>query len=115
MNIWALDKHETIKAILLVLGDRLGVDNLHLSQRQDLDWRAVRLQKPGDPLICAYLYTYGQDEGKCGVHLEFPRFAESDISSSTDVYENVGIGVLVDMLQVHFELTEQSAITTRQR
>ncbi|WP_334223704.1 hypothetical protein [Thiosocius teredinicola] len=112
MNIWALDKDESIKAVLLVLGDRLGIDHLQLSQRQDLDPRAVRLEKPGDPMICAYLYTYGQDEGRCGIHLEFPQFDESDISSSTDIHENVAINTLVDMLQVHFDLSDPSFVTT---
>jgi hypothetical protein len=105
MNIWALDKDVSIKVLLLLLGDKVCTDKLMLSSRQVLDSRAVRLEKTGDPLISAYLYTYGQDEGKCGVHLEFPVNEESDISSSLDVYENVGIDALADMLRVHFDLT----------
>lgn len=104
MNIWALDKDESIKLLLLLLRDKLGDDNLLLSARQDVDARAVRLAKADDPVISAYLYTYGQDEGRCGVHLEYPQHAGSDISSSLDVYENVGINALVDMLSVHFNL-----------
>jgi hypothetical protein len=105
MNIWALDKDESIKVLLLLLSEKIGTDNLVLSNRQDVNARAVRLAKNDDPLISAYLYTYGQDDGKCGIHLEFPQHAESDISSSMDVYENVGIDALVDMLSVHFDLT----------
>jgi hypothetical protein len=88
-----------------LLEEKIGTNNLVLSTRQELNEKAVRLAKVDDPLICAYLYTYGQDEGKCGVHLEFPQYAESDISSSMDVYENVGIELLADMLAVHFDLT----------
>lgn len=105
MNIWALDKDESIKVLLLLLSEKVGADRLVLSARQEVDGRAVRLTKAGEPQISAYLYTYGQDEGKCGVHLEFPQHDGSDISSSLDVYENVGINALVDMLQVHFDLT----------
>lgn len=104
MNIWALEKDESIKVLLLLLSDRVGAANLVLSERQELDSRAVRLAKSDDPLVSAYLYTYGQDEGRCGVHLEFPQHDESDISSSLDVYENVAIGTLADMLSVHFDL-----------
>lgn len=105
MNIWALDKDESIKVLLLLLRDKVGADNLVLSSRQEVNAKAVRLAKLDDPLISAYLYTYGQDEGKCGIHLEFPQHDESDISSSLDVHENVGIDALVDMLSVHFDLT----------
>jgi len=104
MNIWALDKHDSIKVLLLLLSERIGSGQLALSERQETDSRAVRLTKRDAPLISAYLYTYGQDKGRCGVHLEFPQHDESDISSSLDVYENVGIDALTDMLSVHLDL-----------
>jgi hypothetical protein len=104
MNIWALDKHESIKVLLLLLSEQVGTEKLVLSERQEVDERAVRLAKSDEPLISAYLYTYGQAEGRCGVHLEYPQHDESDISSSLDVYENVPVEALADMLSVHFDL-----------
>ena len=115
MNIWALNKDESIKLLLLLLRERVGADNLVLSDRQGLGSQALRLAKHDDPLISAYLYTYGQDEGRYGIHLEYPQHDGADISSSLDVHENVGIDALADMLSVHFELIPETDVPGRTR
>lgn len=104
MNVWALERDDAIKVLLLRLNQLLGPDRLVLSARQDVDGRAVRLATEADSPVSAYLYTYGQDAGRCGVHLEFPQHRESDISSSLDVYENIAVESLAEMLRVHFDL-----------
>lgn len=106
MNPWALNKHDSIRLLVLLLQDRLGADAMDLSPHQGLGSEAVRLASAGDPSLTAYLYSYGQAEGRYGVHLEFPQHDGPDISSSQDVYENLGIDVLADMLRVHFGVPE---------
>lgn len=102
MNAWALNKHDSIRLLILLLQDRLGMDAVALSPHQGLGSQAVRLASADDPTLTAYLYSYGQDEGRYGVHLEFPQPDGPDIGSSQDVYENLSVDMLADMLSVHF-------------
>ena len=104
MNIWALDKDESIKVLLLILRQQLPLDCYVVEVTQDLDSRAIRLLKVGEPGISAYLYTYGQEPNTYGVHLELPELAERDRSNELEVYEGLGIDHLVEILCVHFNV-----------
>lgn len=105
MNIWAIDKDESIKLLLLLLTQELGANSFAVAENLKLDPRSVRLHKTGEPLICTYIYTYGESAEKYGIHLEFPFHDEADISSSMDIYEGVSFDRLVDLLRTHFNLT----------
>ena len=59
VNIWALQKHESIKLLLLLLSEKLRPGSFIVAENQELDDRAIRLAKIDDPSISAYLYTYG--------------------------------------------------------
>lgn len=104
MNIWALDKDESIKLLLLLLSQQLGASNFVIDDRQDLDPRAVRLLKADKKGISAYLYTYGQDSDTYGVHLELPVHRERNRSNDIEIFEGISIERLVDILCVHFDL-----------
>ena len=104
INIWALEKHESIKLVLILLNEKIGPDNFVIVEDQGLDARAIRLAKPNENDISAYLYTYGQNEERYGVHLELPDLAESDISNTAEIYENLNFSRLADMLCVHFDV-----------
>lgn len=103
MNPWALDKDDAIKAVLLMLAQRLGTEALCLAPQQPPDQRAVRLYRPEHPALGAYLYTYGQRDGRCGIHLEYPRLPDA-FSAAIEVYEDLDIDALAAILQVHLEL-----------
>jgi len=105
VNIWAIEKDNSIKLLLLLVTEALSADNFHISENHNLDVRSVRLFKKDDSLISAYIYTYGQLEERYGLHLEFPFHNEMDISSSMDIYEGISFKTLVDLLSVHFDLT----------
>ena len=105
VNIWSIAKDSSIKALLLLLSDKIGAENFCISENVHLDCRAVRLYKNNDYLNSAYIYTYGQHEGKYGIHLEFPIYEESDISNITDIYEGISFDRLVELLSTHFDLT----------
>ncbi|OIO57739.1 MAG: hypothetical protein COX57_11605 [Alphaproteobacteria bacterium CG_4_10_14_0_2_um_filter_63_37] len=71
-NIWALSKDVAIKHLLLILTERLGPEGFVLPVPDPDPADAVRLLSPCDPRLTAYLYTYGQEEGRYGLHLEYP-------------------------------------------
>lgn len=104
MNAWALNKHESVKLLVLLLQERLGVESLALSPHQGLGSQAIRLASADDPGLTAYLYSYGQREGRYGMHLEYPQHDGPDIGSSQDVYEDLSVDALADMLRVHFDV-----------
>jgi hypothetical protein len=109
MNIWALEKDESIKLVLLLLTQRLGPGSFAIAEKQELDPRAIRLAKADEPAISAYLYTYGQEEGAYAVHLELPAHDELDISNVLEIYEGLGFERLLDILCVHFDLIPAQA------
>jgi hypothetical protein len=104
VNIWALQKHESIKLLLLLLTEKLGPESFIIAENQDLDERAMRLAKVDDPSITAYLYTYGQEEGRYGVHLELPERDDVEISNTLEIYERLTIERLVNTLLAHFDI-----------
>jgi len=104
MNIWALDKHERIKHLLLLLQNHLGGQNFVLDQVANLDTQAVYLSHPKEPGIRAYLYTLGQEPTRCGLHLEYPESVTN--ASLIDAYENLTVISLLNILAVHFDVDE---------
>jgi hypothetical protein len=104
MNIWALDKDESIKLLLLLLREQLGPGSFVILENQTLHPRAVRLAKNDEPSISAYLYTYGQEAGTYGIHLELPDHEDVSASNDMEIHEGIGIERLMDMLCVHFDI-----------
>jgi len=101
MNIWALDKDLGIKHLLLLLSECLGRQSFCISTDAELDAMSIRIYKPGEAEMSAYLYTYGQDEGRYGVHLEYPQLAETAASKTIEMQEGLDIDQLLAVLQVH--------------
>jgi hypothetical protein len=101
MNIWALDKDLRIKHLLLLLSDRLGAQSFAISTEPVVDAMSVRIFKPGEADLSAYLYTHGQDEERYGVHLEYPVITEISLSKSIEMQEGLDFEQLVDLLQMH--------------
>lgn len=104
MNIWALDKDESIKLLLLLLREQLGPTSFVVLENEELHPRAIRLAKRDDPSVSAYLYTYGQPSGTCGIHLELPDHADESVSSDMEIHEAVQVERLAAMLSVHFDI-----------
>lgn len=109
VNIWSIEKDNSIKVLLLLLTEALGGHNFNISENCHLDPRSVRLYNIDDYLVSVYIYTYGQSNERYGIHLEFPTFDESDISSSMDIYENIKFEELVELLRTHLEITDDKS------
>jgi hypothetical protein len=101
MNIWALDKDLSIKHLLLLLSECLGAKSFCISADAELDTMAIRIYKPGEVDMSAYLYTYGQDAERYGVHLEYPPLIETAASKTIEMQEDLDLEQLVAVLQVH--------------
>ena len=102
-NIWALDKEQAIKHLLLMLTANLGGSCVEILDRRDGDPRAITLCSPDDNDIQAYISRHGQDQGKFGIHLAFP---DRDDISPTDteiICENVSLEQAIEMLAIHFD------------
>lgn len=103
-NIWALEKDQNIRHLLLLLNEQLGNGSFRIERRIATDYCAVYIHQPDEPELRAYLYTTGQAPDHYGVHLEYPLLSEAN--PVFDVYENLSLPVLVEMLAVHFGVTE---------
>ncbi|MAK91036.1 MAG: hypothetical protein CMI03_19165 [Oceanospirillaceae bacterium] len=103
-NIWALDKHQSIKHVLLLLVEQLGRDAFVVESRINTDQQAIYICQPDEPDVRAYLYTTGQAEEHYGVHLEYPLLSEAN--PIYDAFENVSLASLAEILAVHFGVAE---------
>lgn len=104
MNVWSLPKHDSIKLVLLLLFENLGRDSFTVLDTHPSDNRAILLAKPNEYAIRAYLFTYGQDPDRYGVHLEMPDHTETNLSNIIEIYENLTLARLTEMLTIHFDV-----------
>jgi hypothetical protein len=102
MNVWALDKDNAIRRLLLILSDRFGSDAFAISGQWEKEVNAVGIYRPGEESLCAYLFTYGQETGRYGLHLEYP--GVNGFSTSTQMIEGIGLNHLIELLQAHFDI-----------
>jgi len=99
-NPWALAKERDIKRLLILLQARLGAGSFELLPRRSDVAEAVTLCKPEEPGLAAFIFTYGQAEGRYGVHLAYP-FPDPTMPESM---EDLSAGHLVELLAMHFDV-----------
>lgn len=103
-NIWAMDKDPRIKHLLLLLAEQLDRNRLAVDERIGTDKQALYLCDSDDGELRAYLFTLAQRPGQYGVHLEYPQ--SSAANPVFDVFENLSLGALVDLLAIHFDIDD---------
>lgn len=106
MNIWSLHKHRNIKLLLLTLQHQLTFNSFCIEYSENNDFESVFLFKKNQPLLRAYIFTYGQDPDKYGIHLEYPQFEETSFSNAIQAYEGYSLDQVVDTLVMHFEIND---------
>ena len=105
-NIWALDKHESIKHLLLMLEHHFASNSYVIDTNTPTDPCAIFLCHRNEPGMRAYLYTLGQGVERYGVQLEFPSSA-----IALETYENLTFNYLTEILGVHLDsMPEESEI-----
>ncbi|RTL54170.1 MAG: hypothetical protein EKK46_08530 [Rhodocyclaceae bacterium] len=103
MNIWALPKDRDVRATLLKLEQRLGAGAFVVSQRRCDHPGAVVLCKPDQADVVAYLYTFGQEPGRYGLHLEYPMFPGQPVAPP-DIHEGIVLDRVADLLRIHLDV-----------
>lgn len=101
MNVWALNKDNAIRRLLHRLLERFGADAFAMSGRWEKDECAVGIFQPGEESMLAYIFTYGQEAGRYGLHLEYP--GVNDLSTAT-MMENIDLEQLIELLKAHFNI-----------
>lgn len=101
MNVWALDKDNSIKHLLLMLEHEVGTHSFYLIDSETLHPKSVRIGSNSSE-GSAYIYTYAQTDEHYGLHLEYPHHTQLNLSDQEDMYEDLDYKALLEMLKVHF-------------
>ncbi|MGD8570511.1 MAG: hypothetical protein PVJ39_20655 [Gammaproteobacteria bacterium] len=104
MNIWAANKDISIKHLLLMLAERFQEGSYEIVDSPLDDERAVRLANPATPNIQLYVFTYGQEDERYGIHIEYPNLQETNYSDTVETYDNVSFDALVNIMITNLEL-----------
>lgn len=108
MNVWASKKDISIKYLLLILNDQFQPGSYDIVQNPMDDDKAIRLANPGVTNAQLYVFTYGQDEGCYGVHIEFPDLQETNYSDTLEIHENISFSTLVNIVQTTLEIPAEN-------
>jgi len=100
MNIWSLEKQNTIKHLLLRLEEAFGKDAFRVVEPHDTHELSVRIT-PLDESMTIYIYCYGQRSGHYGVDLEFPTTVGTPVTQDEESYEDVSFPRLVEVLSLY--------------
>lgn len=68
------------------------------------DDRAIRLVNPNATGAQLYVFTYGQEEGCYGVHIEYPDLQETNYSDTIEIHENLSFSSLVNIMTINLEI-----------
>lgn len=96
MNVWAIDKDQPLKLLLLELVHRFGENALGLST-QETHFQAIELCALNDPKLAAYIYTFAQNPGRYGIDLKYP-IAQHNIIGEN---ENLALENIIDIISTH--------------
>lgn len=97
LNIWALDKHQDIRHVLLLLREQLGSEAFVVDTETPQAPQAIYLCHPAAPDMRIWLHTLGQSAGHYGVSLEYP-------NGTLDSYDNLNFSALVELLSVALDV-----------
>lgn len=103
-NIWSLHKDLNLKALLLLLEQRVGQD--HFTILDDVPHaQAIRITPLQTcPEVAVYIYCYAQSEGHYGVDLEYPCLIEQAADDKTERLNELDINQALEMIIMHLEL-----------
>ena len=104
MNVWSLDKDITIKLLLLLIEERIGLQHFEILSEDGLSARAVRLNDARIKGLSAYIYTLGQQKECYGIDLEYPSFVAGSVSN-VESLEELTLDEIFDAVTHHFDIT----------
>jgi hypothetical protein len=101
MNIWSLKKATELKALLLLLSDRLPVGSWEINSDEMGGSQSTHLYSATNPDLAAYISLHGQLPGRFGVHLEFPIHPGEGPFDNTQIAENLEQEQVLQLLVMH--------------
>ena len=102
LNIWSCDKDNSIKHLLLLLREEFSETSYRFIDPDETDAKSVRLGSPEEGGYSVYIYTYGQEQDRYGVHLEYPNKDNTNAKDTMEIFDNLSYQNLLDILKVHF-------------
>jgi hypothetical protein len=107
VNIWASKKDISIKHLLLMLAEQFHPGSYEIVESELDDERAIRLANPVATGAQLYVFTYGQEEGCFGVHIEYPDLQETNYSDTIEIHENISFYSLVNIMTINLEIPSE--------
>jgi len=104
MNIWASKKDISIKHLLLLLHEVFKPGAYQIIDIDSDDACSVRLSNSAITPTVLYVYTFGQREGRYGVHIEYPNIQETNYYDTVEIYENINFDHLVEVIKMKLEV-----------
>ena len=96
MNVWAINKDNPLKLLLLELVHRYGENTLTLNNREQ-HYQAIEISTAHDPQLSAYIFTFAQNPGRYGIDLKYPIAAHHIIGEN----ENLSLDQVIDIIDTH--------------
>jgi len=83
MNVWAIDKDQSLKVLLIELVHRYGENTILLNELEQ-HFQAIEIFTPDHPKLRAYIYTFGQSVGHYGIDLKYPIVTHNIVGENED-------------------------------
>lgn len=96
MNVWAINKDIPLKLLLLELVHCYGENTLALNN-QEQHFQAIELSRLNDPGLSAYVYTFGQNNGRYGIDLKYSISANNSVGEN----ENLSLDQIIEIISTH--------------
>lgn len=96
MNVWAIEKDQPLKLLLLELVHRFGENALAINT-QETHFQAIELCALNDTKLAAYIYTFAQASSRYGIDLKYP-IAQHNIIGEN---ENLPLENIIDIISTH--------------
>jgi hypothetical protein len=107
-NIWSLNKDQNIKALLLLLEQRVGHGRFKILDDVPHP-QAIRIIPPvARPEVAVYIYCYAQSDGHYGVDLEYPIQIELAADDKTERLNELNPDRALEMIIMHLELAQNT-------
>lgn len=97
-------KYRSLLALIDALAELIETRRLAVSEGWEDNEQAVRFHQPGEPGLGAYVFIYGQSQGRYGVELDFPEIADIATANVPLYQEELSLDQLLAVIRTHFNL-----------